>query len=364
MFKDFIFINNTLNSVSKEITISLEGCLKFLSKYDTCDRCLNICPNEAIRIDKKSKHFNINHSTCSRCGLCTNTCPTGVFEFKYTKFNDLQNSINSTIKSYNKIIISCERFSESNDLVDLPYLINIPCIGILDYSLLSHILLLNPQEFIIYSDCNKCINKKAYDYFSKLYEEVTEFLSIFNKSNTRLSFKNKFIRTDLKKYDNKPKEYNSYNLTRRELFKHYKNHFVSTTKKSLSLIKKEQSDLNRKIDIHKKILPQRRTLFLNNLKKLEVSESNKILNRSFSFLKSINIDYTRCNLCSICYILCPTGALTEKSEIDEKGIYRKKGITINHEICINCNFCINICPKKAISYIKSIDLSNYRVIHN
>jgi ferredoxin len=364
MFKDLIFINNTLNSVSKEITTSLEVCLKFLSKYDTCDRCINICPKEAISIDKEAKQFNINHSSCSHCGLCTNTCPTGVFEFKYTKFNDLLSLINQTISSYNNIIFACERFLEYTDLLDSPYLINIPCIGILDYSLLTHILLLNPQEFTIFSDCNKCINKKAYYYFFELYEEVTEFLSTFNKSNRQVSFKNKFIRTEVVINEEKPKKDNSCNLTRRELFKYYKNHLVSTTKKSLSLIKKEQSCLSGKIDIQNKRLPQRRTLFLNNMKKLEISESNKLLERSFSFLKSINIDYTQCNLCSICYILCPTGALTEKSEIDNNGIYRKKGITINHEKCINCNFCINICPKKAINYNNSIDLSNYKVIHD
>lgn len=359
MFKDLIFINNTLNTVSKEISISLEACLKFLSKYDTCDRCINICPKGAINIDKKSKQFNINHSLCSRCGLCANTCPTGVFEFKYTKFNDLLISINQAISSHKKIIFACERFLESTDLHDLPYLINIPCIGILDYSLLTHILLLNPQGFTVYSDCNKCKNRKAYDYFFDLYKEVSEFLSAFNKSNRQVSFKNKFIRTEIAINEEKSNKHNSCNLTRRELFKYYRNHLVSTTKKSLSLIKNEQSYLSAKIDIQKKRLPQRRILFFNDIKKLEISESGKLLMRSFSFLKSINIDYTLCNLCSICYILCPTGALNEKSEIDENGIYRKKGITINHKKCINCNFCINICPKKAINYNDSIDLSNY-----
>jgi formate hydrogenlyase subunit 6/NADH:ubiquinone oxidoreductase subunit I len=354
MFDKFIFLNKALNNISKEINISSSSCIKFLSKYDVCNKCLNICPQHAIEIEKNKEAININYELCSHCGLCVSICPLNVFDFKYANFRDLLEAINKTINSNNNLFFICERFPERNKLPSS--LISIPCIGMLDYSLIAHVLLMKPTSITVYADCKDCVNRKAFDTFNKLLKEVADFLLLFSNP-TEICFRNTIKNSDFLKF-NKINE-NTQSYSRRELFSYYKSNFISSTKKSISLIKDNNSKINKRISSRKNISTLKRSLFIQDLVKIDITDDNRFLNKNFSFLKTLNIDVQKCNLCSICYVLCPAKALSEISEIDTEGIKRKKGINIDYKKCINCDFCINICPKKAITYRQALDLRSY-----
>jgi ferredoxin len=360
MLKYLSLINKTLNNISQEIIINPDRCLKFLSKYDTCGRCENICPNCAININKKTNKITVNHNLCTYCGLCVSFCPLTVFEFKYIGYIDLFELTEEYYNKYKKIIFICEKFIHQKNLIKTTNGINIPCIGILDYSLLIHMFLLKPENITIYSDCSNCKNKAAFDFSFILNKEINSFLSLFNFNNIQINCKNKFDDDTVKNIiANKCSITNEQTLTRREVFNYYKNHFVTTTKKSFHIIKEESTDVITKNNHKKKFIPLHRLLFLKDLKNIINAVNKPLKIDNFSFLKTINIDFTKCNMCSICYIFCPTGALIENSEKDENGILRKKGINIIQEKCINCDFCVNICPKNAINYVNSFTLNDY-----
>ena len=48
------------------------------NKCNGCMSCLDICPREAIHIEKSLKSYNahIDMEKCIACGLCHNVCPS------------------------------------------------------------------------------------------------------------------------------------------------------------------------------------------------------------------------------------------------------------------------------------------------
>lgn len=54
-------------------------------------------------------------------------------------------------------------------------------------------------------------------------------------------------------------------------------------------------------------------------------------------------DKEKCNICLICYIFCPDGAVLWDSEIEDIGF--------NLDYCKGCGICAVECPKKAIEMV-------------
>jgi ferredoxin len=357
MLRNLIFLNKTINNISIETSIYTHKCVNFLSKYDFCDKCVNICHKNAINKDKYAKKIAINHRLCTNCGLCTTICPTGVFECKYYKYIDLLNSINEHANYYNTINLICEKHLQQSTTTKLTEVIKIPCIGILDYSLLVHIFLYSPKHITIYSNCGKCENNKSYKFFHILLNEIIDFLCYFNYKCPNIEFNDTLTPEKNINKNLGPRKNPSY-LSRRELFQYYKKQLVSTTKNSLTLLK-DETNTTKKIKKTQKNIPINRKIFLRDIKMLASTQNNILIDKNFSFLRNLRIDVAQCNLCSLCYVFCPTGALIEKSEKDSKGIFRKAGVTIIPEKCVNCDFCINICPAKAINYDSLIEVKNF-----
>jgi ferredoxin len=251
----------------------------------------------------------------------------------------------------------CEKQLQQSSGTKLNTFIKIPCIGVLDYSLLLHLFLYDPKHITIYSNCEKCENDKSYKFFHKLLTEIIDFLCYFTYKYPNIEFNSTLTPEENLKKNLETRKKPSY-LSRRELFQYYKKQLMLTTKNSLTLLN-DEANAPKKSNKLQKDMPVNRKIFLRDLKMLTSTQNNILIDRNFLFLKNLRIDATQCNLCSLCYVFCPTGALTEKSEKDCKGVLRKAGINIIPEKCVNCDFCINICPKKAINYENSIEVKKF-----
>lgn len=41
-----------------------------------CGKCQTVCPVSAIKVDRASKQWSIDHNVCVRCKHCVKDCPT------------------------------------------------------------------------------------------------------------------------------------------------------------------------------------------------------------------------------------------------------------------------------------------------
>jgi ferredoxin len=67
---------------------------------------------------------------------------------------------------------------------------------------------------------------------------------------------------------------------------------------------------------------------------------------------NIKIDGNKCTACGACFQICPTGAISEKSENGRKLIY------FNSYLCSNCSLCREACLNKAIDVEEDFNLAD------
>ncbi|MBE6464243.1 MAG: 4Fe-4S dicluster domain-containing protein [Eggerthellaceae bacterium] len=63
---------------TKEPPQGLKGSIKLdPSTCILCGMCMRNCPCSAIRVDKATRTWSINHFMCIQCQYCARTCPKG-----------------------------------------------------------------------------------------------------------------------------------------------------------------------------------------------------------------------------------------------------------------------------------------------
>ncbi|MDY6821660.1 MAG: 4Fe-4S binding protein [Deferribacterota bacterium] len=355
MFNKLTSLNNTIKTISQNLFIDPNRCLNFISKYKPCSICTQNCQNNAINIDKDNKLIEIDDSKCSECGVCVTKCPTKTFDFKFYRYYKLISKINEFIVNNKDLIFICKQFYEKNNSLiphnNLTYLIEIPCTSIIDFTILIHIANNTNKPVTILCDCKNCINSVGNKIFLDNKELAYNFIKNFKdvKLSVEIINDTDYIKNIIGN-NNKAKKEIPY-LSRRELFGYFRKESINSAKDLLTLfISKKELKENRKI-LHSKYIPLNRVLLIKNLKAMKLNSKNAIFDTANSIeLTSIEIDFNKCSLCRLCYIFCPTGALSEKTIRDEDGKLKKVGINVAINKCIKCGFCIFICPNKAISY--------------
>ncbi len=74
--KDLIVSGTTFKkAIEGEITCDLDGCIY-------CGLCMRNCPQGVIKVDRKTKSWEIDHSGCVKCGICIGKCPKKVLSFQ------------------------------------------------------------------------------------------------------------------------------------------------------------------------------------------------------------------------------------------------------------------------------------------
>ncbi len=114
---------------------------------------------------------------------------------------------------------------------------------------------------------------------------------------------------------------------------------------------KSADELTGEMDFDKlrsKKLPLKRALFLDALEKLEIRDKNAAM--SLSFASDKHIDAT-CNNCSLCYNLCPSGALSTTQ--------MKNAVLFSAHLCLRCGLCESVCEPKAISSLPFFVLEDF-----
>ncbi|WP_281951201.1 4Fe-4S dicluster domain-containing protein [Nitrosophilus kaiyonis] len=305
-----------------KIKLNPSSCVRYYSKFSECKACEEICPKDAIKTEESS--LNIYQDECISCGACIGVCPTEALNLSGL---NMTNFFFDFLKSEEETI-SCKT--------------NFVCLAGLNVEYLVSLGLL--KEVVL--DIGHCENCEIKDScYNKILQNIEEANYILSTISDKKIKKEKLSLTK-EEIEN-----------RREFFN------IFTLKGVANTIKEVNEDIealdNPKVKlpthlikaIKEKNIPDKRKIFFTVLKKIEKPKEYKYLeNEYLTFISQKEID-SSCDNCSICYRICPTGALSS----DKKG----SKIFFDSLLCVRCHLCHDVCEKNSIKLSQYFDTKEF-----
>jgi len=273
-------------------------CLRTDYYHNDCQKCLQICPQNAFFFDRSK--LTVDLQQCTNCGVCLGVCPTEALSLEFFDPNDYIVGLGQEVE------LSCKK--------------DLPCLSVFDVQHFARILLQSQSAACDFSHCEECsLNPegKTLASIKERMREAEEFVQA-------LGIEKRF-------------EEFSYEPDRRGFFK-------SIFKATKELTQDESTS-----ELHTPLnrIPVKNTLLKNAIKQHYKELQNTTLPTTFSFLANKRIEQS-CNNCGECVQFCPTDALFSAKE--GTAIWFMAGK------CIACGICNDVCEPKSIVNESEIDI--------
>jgi len=304
------------------IRLDPSACVRYSSKLSQCRKCEEICGFEAIKCEDFK--ISIFQERCVLCAACVGVCPTEAIEMK-----------NFSIKDF-----FFDFIKEEESKIGCKY--NFVCLSALNVEYLISLALI--KDIVL--DLGHCENCELDEKVKKQIESnIKEANFILQKISKKEIKSEKLLLQKEKKTD------------RRDFFKAF------SLKNAQNLAKEKEEELkylkNPTVSIdaaqsakkREKIIPNKRKILYSVLKRAKKpNEYDRIESNKISFVSSKEIDES-CDNCSICYRICPSGALS--SNIKESVIY------FDDMLCLKCHLCHDVCEKDSIKISPFFDTKEF-----
>ncbi len=306
------------------VSLNFYNCTHVYFRDSSCSKCIDICPvKEAIFFE--DGRLKINEEKCINCGACFGICPTEAFSINGFSPERLMDRI---INSDNPVI-SCRS--------------NVPCIAVLDPQYLVSLTIKTGKNIIIdLSYCENCSISSLKVRIEEIIRETNYFLEISGS-----------VRKILKNTEN-INTGRSQNKDRREFLKDFGKISAGLAFWTLvpELNKKEKEEEDFKNIVEEKILPQKRKILIKTYRSLNKSFENIVINTgNVSFCSDKWIDSKLCTNCSICYNICPTGALKPGKD--------RLQIIFEPSLCVKCKVCHESCPENCLHLKEELNFETF-----
>jgi energy-converting hydrogenase A subunit P len=295
------------------IEILQHSCTRTLSKFSSCENCLNSCPTDSIEflngIPKASAE------KCIDCGACIGVCPTDAIQLQ--KFSPIQTIFQLLEIGENEI--NCKK--------------NVPCLSALSTQNYTSLSLLSKADIEMnFSHCQDC------EIFRGVEKQIIETIDETNFILNSFGVENRLKPT-----------FNEPHRTKEKKEK------VSNDKRALlngsvfqSRFDEVSSETSNKI--RNREIPKSRKLFLFATRELEKNNSNVLSSDDLTFLSEKHIS-ENCTNCQICYRICPSHALQSD--------YKNSFINFSTNLCLKCGLCHDVCEVDAIEVKESFSIANF-----
>ncbi len=318
------------------LKIDLGNCVKVFAKNSTCTKCEEICPHSAISYIDNVPNVS---DQCTDCGGCIGVCPTEAISLK--TFDTLE-FIFSFLEN-DESLISCKK--------------NIPCLATLSVENLISIALLSKETILDLGHCATC------PIADPLLNQINTNILEANTFLKEIQSDKQIISNDVH-YEESIKEDEP---DRREFLKRFSVKGAIKSKVEFEqIIEDSQQTLSQEdtANIRKKVIPNKRKLLFMALKRVNKPNFyHSFMHEELSFVSQKNIN-DNCDNCSMCYRICPTGALQSNK--------RQTKIDFDPLMCVKCSLCHDVCAPNAITLIpyntkelfepKIKELINFKVI--
>ena len=377
----------------KSVKINEAACVCVRHRNATCHACLQVCPHEAITIERNT--LAVDQHLCTGCGACASVCPTEALRLAEDP-NETVRALIDAAEPNSTINVCCKHVSEQlaeheqdPDRSLLQPSANEPiaavrCLASLDESSLIHGACAGIALHYHSADCAQCPEGHGI-----LIEDIIEQARSFTDA-LPLASQTHFDETlDRFRWTvqgepaaKQPRD-TSPEMSRRGMF----DHLIARTTDSVAeaavgtfYVSKHSSDekptlaqnLMEAQGVMKTVTVERSAQVLDDLYRMDpahaedpafAQDETVLPTRLFG---EITLDTTRCDLCGICMTFCPTRALTGiASEPTNPFVALTRSVEVTGELsfrandCVACQLCVDICPQKALDLalgIKTCDL--------
>jgi len=311
------------------LTLDISRCVRTTNKFSACEKCVDVCPVETIKISNNLPSFVPND--CVGCGGCLAACPDAAY--KLDDFSPL-NYIFSFLEKESKVA-SCKE--------------QIPCLAALSTEEILSLVLLSGKDIIFdKAHCAEC--PIASTNVPLIQERVEEVNFLLEAMEVKKSIRFEDIHHE--------KEIETEISDRRAFFAKAslseaakaKQKFENRVDSLEELLKEHTASIDDIQSIRQKVVPDRRKLLQMAMKRAGVpSQFHTILSEDISFVSQKVIDEESCTNCQMCYRICPTGALSS----DKYGGF----IAFDAINCIKCQSCHDVCEPDSLTIKNVFNLS-------
>lgn len=267
------------------VSISLESCVKSLSLQSGCQKCADVCGENALSF--RDGLVVVDALNCTECQACVAVCPTEAIALDKKSLHGM--SVDE---------LFCEVVQKGGDI-----------------------------SFDVTSELFAACMERA--------DEANALLAAFGISSRILPLKSN---DKAKKVEDGSK---------RALFRMFTKEGIKASHDAL----KSGGELAGEIDyslLKSKKVPSKRERFLDAVKSLEIAEDVEV---TISFASDKYIDDS-CDNCSLCYNLCPSGALETTA--------MKNAILFSPHLCLKCKLCEDVCESKSIFSLPVFSLIHFK----
>lgn len=310
--------------MSVRLSFDVYSCVRVYYRYADCRRCVDVCPVENT-ITLENDKIKVNYENCINCGACVGNCPTESYKIQgfdlpefYFKFIEDDNNL-----------ISCK--------------LNVPCLSALDENYLSALCIEKERDIILdIKHCQNCSIGKQIDLINKNVEKANYILE-----TAGVDYRVKTQEVGYEKPESKENK-------RRSFLKMFVKQtaslaFWAVADKLPPIDESQTGDREFKNIVSEKVYPVKRDILINALSKVDTEDKYFEVDKiEFSSDKWID---SSCTNCSVCYNVCPTGALTSSDS--------KLKVLFSPSLCIKCRICHDVCPEKCIHLEEKLYISDF-----
>ena len=352
---------------SKALHINPVSCVKVRNRNASCTRCADACPSGAISIDKNV--IDIEKNKCIACGTCSVVCPTDAIVFKKPEVDELREEIRRSAKLLDgTAVVVCER-AISHGVANMDVCAGVPCLSCVDMSVLVDVAAHGADTIaLVDADCKTCKLRKGVAHLDGVIEEAKELLEAWDKPVRFICGKE--VPRLAQPWDSQQMR---GGVSRRGFFTDMKSQAKNAASEAFSATMEVEMGIKKAPETLQSMLKAGNS---GHLTQVNVPTHESMMDNLFEIgeprpgtvIRSSHwgdLEFTpeNCNLCGMCAMFCPSGALMRVvAEPEGKIVGFKKprvekldAIEFRLADCVQCGLCEDVCMSKAL---KVVDIVN------